>query len=168
MYLLPTVLLQDSQAVRLQANDAIEEWVRSGSSLKIIAHCALPIALHQMETLRIEVIGSGEVGLNVQDEGGELEKLAFQSLEHIYPFGTFLNPWVGEGKSRRELCDVLAVSRIQGLEEEGIIVVQSKVASSDASALVRSADRKVKKYQAQYYGSDQAVDRRNPRSSWRL
>ena len=80
--------------------------------------------------LAAHFIGSGTVSLDHSDEGGELELLVLQAFESLCPFGAFMQPEVLQGNKRRELCDVLAVSRVRKAPQEGIFIVQSKVAAA--------------------------------------
>ena len=80
--------------------------------------------------LAAHFIGSGTVSLDHSDEGGELELLVLQAFESLCPFGAFMQPEVLQGNKRRELCDVLAVSRVRRAPQEGIFIVQSKVAAA--------------------------------------
>ena len=106
------------------------------------ASCTQPLILERMQSLRSYAPGSGLVYLDDKDEGDELERLALQAFEFLCPFGVFHQPQVERGVKRRELCDVLAVSRIREHEDEGIFVVQSKVASVTPEGLGRSTTRR--------------------------
>lgn len=86
--------------------------------------------------------GPGLVCLDDKDEGNELERLGFPAFDHLCPFGAFHQPVVEYGGKRRELCDILAISRIREQEDEGIFVVQSKVASATAEGLRRTDTRR--------------------------
>jgi len=100
-----------------------------------------------MQPIRVYVAGIGEVNLTDTNEGRELERLTLQAFEHLFPFGAFINPQVGEGKKRRELCDLLAVSRVREIDTEGIFVVQNKVASAFPDGLKRKTARRAKSIQ---------------------
>jgi hypothetical protein len=107
----------------------------------------LPVTFIQTQTIRILLPRIGAVDLTDTNEGSELERLTFQAFEQLFPFGVFINPVVGEGKKRRELCDVLAVSRVREVEMEGVFVVQNKVASAFPEGLKRKTTRRAKSIQ---------------------
>jgi hypothetical protein len=104
--------------------------------------CIQPLILEEFTPLTAHFVGSGTVTLEDDNEGGELELLAFQALESLCPLGTFLEPDVRDGDRLRELCDVLAVSRFRELAEEGLFVVQSKVAAAPVGGAKRSTSRR--------------------------
>ena len=101
---------------------------RGTSTLCVKASCELRLTFEKAEALKIHVIGSGDMSLDDKDEGEELERLTFLAFDALFPFGAFHSPKVGEGKDRRELCDVLGVARELEVGNEGIFVVQNKVA----------------------------------------
>jgi hypothetical protein len=133
--------------VRERANDAIEESLTGRAGGKITGSCALPLCFEKTEMLKVHVIGSGDISLDDPDEGRELERLTFQAFDSLFSFGTFHGPKVGMAKKRRELCDVLAVSRIRELENEGVFVIQNKVASASSEGLKRKTARRAKSIQ---------------------
>jgi hypothetical protein len=133
--------------IRERANDAIEESLAGHDSGKIAGFCALPLWFENTEMLKVHVIGSGDISLDDPDEGGELERLTFQAFDSLFPFGTFHGPQVGTAKKRRELCDVLAVSRVRELKNEGVFVIQNKVASASSEGLKRKTARRAKSIQ---------------------
>lgn len=114
--------------LRERANDAVEVILAANTNPAVKASCELRLTFEQAEALKIHVIGGGDMSLDDKDEGGELERLTFLAFDALFPFGAFHSPKVGEGKGRRELCDVLAVSREVEVGNEGIFVVQNKVA----------------------------------------
>lgn len=114
--------------VREQANDAVEEVLAGNAAPSVKASCELCLTLEKTQALKIHVIGSGDMSLDDKDEGAELERLTFLAFDALFPFGAFHSPRVGEGKDRRELCDVLGVARELEVGNEGIFVVQNKVA----------------------------------------
>jgi hypothetical protein len=95
----------------------------------------------------VHVVGSGDVWLDDPGEGNELERLTFQALDSLFPFGTFRSPQVKNAKRTRELCDVLAVSRDPELPNEGVFVIQNKVAAASAEGLTRRTMRRAKSIQ---------------------
>ena len=101
-----------------------------------------PLSVGQIQSLRSFVPDRGMFSLDDRDEGNELERLAVQAFEFLCPFGTYHQPQVERSGKRRELCDILAVSRIREHEAEGIFVVQSKVASVTAEGLARTTERR--------------------------
>lgn len=132
---------------REQANDLIEEALAGNTDCRIKASCELPFVLQKVEKLRVHLVGSGDISLDDPDEGNELERLTFQAFDSLFPFGAFHSPQVGDGKKRRELCDVLAVSRVREVENEGVFVVQNKVASASPVGLKRKTARRAKSIQ---------------------
>jgi hypothetical protein len=114
--------------VRERANDAVEVVLAGNANPGVRASCELRLTLKNAEAMKIHVIGSGDMSLDDKDEGAELERLTFLAFDALFPFGAFHSPKVGEGKDRRELCDVLGVARELEVGNEGIFVVQNKVA----------------------------------------
>lgn len=104
--------------------------------------CEIPLAIEESEVLGFHVVGSGPVCLDDPDEGAELERLTFQAFEFLCPFGVYHQPQVEKGRTRRELCDVLAISRVREHEDEGVFVIQSKVASVTVAGLLRTTARR--------------------------
>jgi hypothetical protein len=113
----------------------------------------LPLTLLDTESIDVHVVGVGKFSVDNSDEGKELERLTFQAFDFLCPSGAFLGPQVGEGKKRRELCDVLAVSRVRECEEEGIFVIQNKVASASPEGLSRKTERRAKSIQKNILGA---------------
>ena len=109
---------------------------------RLRASCLQPLVFERTQSLRSYVPGTGLVCLDDRDEGNELERLGFQAFDHLCPFGAFHQPRFGEGRKKRELCDILAVSRIREHEDEGLFVVQSKVASATPESLGRTDARR--------------------------
>jgi hypothetical protein len=97
--------------VRERANDAVEVVLAGKAEPSVQASCELRLTFDKAEALKIHVIGSGDMSLDDKDEGAELERLTFLAFDALFPFGAFHSPKVGEGKDRRELCDVLGVAR---------------------------------------------------------
>jgi hypothetical protein len=147
--MVPSALLPGEQGFRFreQANDVVEELVRGNVDPRIKASSELPLTFENVEALKVHVAGSGEITLDDPDEGKELERLTFQALDSLFPFGTFHSPQVGEGKKRRELCDVLAVSRVREVENEGVFVIENKAASASTVGLKRETSRRAKSIQ---------------------
>jgi hypothetical protein len=114
--------------IRERANDAVEAILAGNTEPSVAASCELRLTFVKAEALKVHVIGKGEVSLDDNDEGEELERLTFLAFDVLFPFGAFHSPKVGEGKDRAELCDVLAVARELEVGNEGIFVVQNKVA----------------------------------------
>jgi hypothetical protein len=134
-------------SIREKACDAVQASLSSSSDQVVRASCILPLRLVNAENLTIHVIGSGTISLDDTNEGNELERMTFQAFESMFPYGAFISPQVGGGKKARELCDVLAVSRVRECEEEGIFVVQNKVASAFPEGLKRTTVRRAKTIQ---------------------
>lgn len=124
----PTLPGEAGFKVRERANEALEVVLAGNVDASVQASCELRLAFEKAEALTIHVIGSGDMSLDDQDEGAELERLTFFAFDSLFPFGAFHSPKVGEGKDRRELCDVLGVAREIEIGNEGIFVVQNKVA----------------------------------------
>jgi hypothetical protein len=114
--------------LRERANDAVEVMLAGDAEPTVKASCELRLSFENAEALKIHVVGSGDVSLDDKDEGAELERLTFLAFDALFPFGAFHSPKVGETKDRRELCDVLAVSREMEVGNEGVFVIQNKVA----------------------------------------
>jgi hypothetical protein len=143
----PVTQGEEGFRVRERANDAIEELLAGHDTNRIAGSCAVPLCFENTEILKVHVIGSGDISLDDPDEGRELERLTFQAFDSLFPFGTFHGPLVGTVKKRRELCDVLAVSRVRELENEGVFVIQNKVASASSKGLKRKTARRAKSIQ---------------------
>lgn len=156
--------------LRERANDVVEASLQGGDD-RILAACDLRVVFTQTHTIRVLFPELGEVDLTDSDEGGELERLTFRAFESLFPFGTFINPRVGEGAKRRELCDVLAVARVREVGNEGVFVVQNKVASAFTEGLKRTTARRAKSIQKNILagigqlggGGDQGTPRRASR-----
>jgi len=114
--------------LRERANDAVEVVLAGNTDSSVKASCELFLTFKKAEALKIHVIGTGDMSLDDKDEGGELERLTFLAFDALFPFGAYHSPKVGEGKDRHELCDVLGVARELEVGNEGIFVVQNKVA----------------------------------------
>lgn len=114
--------------VRERANDAIEVVLAGNANASVRASCELRLTFDKTEALEIHVMGSGDTSLVDKNEGEELERLTFMAFDALFPYGAFHSPKVGEGKDREELCDVLAVARKLEVGNEGVFVVQNKVA----------------------------------------
>jgi len=134
----------EGRQLRERALDVIQTSLGRDASpdAAIRAHCAQPLIFARTQSLKSYVPGSGLVHLDDKDEGNELERLTFQAFEFLCPLGAFHQPQVEDGGKLRELCDVLAVSRIREHEDEGIFIVQSKVASEWPEGLARSTTRR--------------------------
>jgi hypothetical protein len=114
--------------IRERANDAVQAILAGKAEPCIRASCELRLTFEKAEALKIHVIGGGDMSLDDEDEGAELERLTFLAFDALFPFGAFHSPKVGDGKDREELCDVLAVARELEVGNEGVFVVQNKVA----------------------------------------
>lgn len=128
--------------IREQANDVVQEVLSGKADTRVRASFESPLTFAATRTTDIIVPGVGPVTLTDTNEGAEFERLTLQGFEFLFPFGAFINPWVGEGKKGRELCDVLAVSRNREAENEGIFVVQNKAASAFPDGLSRTTERR--------------------------
>jgi hypothetical protein len=137
----------ERSGVRERANDLIQASLAGQADQRIRAACDLPVTLEESQPIRVQLPGIGEVCLTDADEGAELERLTRQVFESTFPFGTFINPRVGSGKKSRELCDVLAVSRVREVENEGVFVIQNKAASAFPDGLKRKTARRAKSIQ---------------------
>lgn len=129
--------------VRERANDAVEAVLAGNAEPSVRASCELRLTLEKAEALKIHVIGSGDMSLDDKDEGAELERLTFLAFDALFPFGAFHSPKVGDGKDRRELCDVLGVARELEVGNEGIFVVQNKVAPAGLGRKTRRQGKSV-------------------------
>ena len=124
----PTLPGEAGFKVRERAIDAVEVVLAGNADHSVKASCELRLTFDKAEALKIHITGSGETSLKDKDEGAELERLTFLAFDALFPSGAFHSPKVGEGKNRRELCDVLGVARELEVGNEGIFVVQNKVA----------------------------------------
>lgn len=140
---LPSSAANNRELMR-RALDVVEGSLEDGGTdnQRMIVHCVLPIRFERSRPIDVFVIGSGLFSVDDKHEGNELERLAFNAFEFLCPWGSYHQPLVEEGGKRRELCDILAVSRIREDDEEGLFVVQSKVASVTQEALARSTERR--------------------------
>lgn len=141
--LLPSVSYpaDDGFQLRARALDVLRDS-KSIPDQRMKASCVLPIRFKQTQSLKAHVADSGTVNLDDDNEGNELERLAFQAFDALFPFGAFHGPEVQDGKARRELCDILAVSRVREHNNEGIFLVESKVSSATAEGLKRTGLRR--------------------------
>lgn len=141
--LLPSSTLDNIEIMR-RALDVVQASLKDSAPVdqRMLAHCALALTFERRQQIETFVVGSGLFSLDDKQEGNELERLAFDAFEFLCPWGAYHQPLVDDGGKRRELCDILAVSRIQGHEEEGLFVVESKVASVTPEALARSTERR--------------------------
>jgi hypothetical protein len=132
------------RGLRVQALDVISDSVEPNAlaDARLRVSCLQPLVFERTQALGSYVPGTGLIRLDDSDEGNELERLGFQAFDHLCPFGAFHQPLVGDGRRRRELCDILAVSRIREQEDEGLFVIQSKVASATAETLGRTDARR--------------------------
>ncbi|OLC13830.1 MAG: hypothetical protein AUH29_11905 [Candidatus Rokubacteria bacterium 13_1_40CM_69_27] len=134
----------EQRELRVRALDVIAASVEPDAvpDARLRASCLQPLVFERTQSLKSYVPGTGLVCLDDKDEGNELERLGFQAFDHLCPFGAFHQPLVESGGKRRELCDILAVSRIREQEDEGIFVVQSKVTSATPESLGRTDARR--------------------------
>jgi hypothetical protein len=134
----------EGRELRVRALDVIAASAEpdAPADARLRASCFQPLIFGSTQSLSSYVPGTGLVCLDDKDEGNELERLGFQAFDHLCPFGAFHQPLVEYGGKRRELCDILAVSRRREQEDEGIFVVQSKVASATPDGLGRTDTRR--------------------------
>lgn len=127
---------------RETALDIVVEWTHDESKLepRIVSQCKLELTLSNHETFNVQLLSVGNVNLNDSDQGSELEVLTFHLFDELFKFGAFHSPQRDDAKGRLEVCDVLAVSRIREVENEGIFVVQNKVATTDGR--IRTTERR--------------------------
>jgi hypothetical protein len=132
------------RALRVRALDVIAASAEPNASTdaRLRASCLQALVFEGTQALGAYVPGTGLIRLDDPGEGNELERLGFQAFDHLCPFGAFHQPLVGEGRKRRELCDILAVSRVREQEDEGVFVVQSKVSSATPETLGRPDARR--------------------------
>jgi hypothetical protein len=150
----------DGVLLREQALNVVEASQESGAvpDSRITASCEMPLTFERKVHLKATVIGSGTTTLTDSDQGKELERHTFQLLDNLFPFGTFHSPQRDHTKGRLEVCDVLAVSRIREIDEEGIVVIQNKVAEASTRGLNRTTERRGLSIQKNILGGiDQAV-----------
>ena len=148
----------DGVASRRKVLDILQNSMLEGAAPepRIVAQCELPLSLSRKERLTSTVFGVGDFTLDNADQGNELEKLTFQLFDALFTFGTYHSPQRDHAKTKREVCDVLAVSRIQELEKEGVFVIQNKVANTDGKE--RTTERRGLSIQNNIVkGIDQAV-----------
>jgi hypothetical protein len=132
----------EGRNIREKANDIVQAALAASPDPREGVYCELLLTCAESQAMKIQLVGVGDVQLTNEDEGAEMEVLTLQAFEAVFPFGAFINPWAGDSKNGQELCDVLAVSRIRELDNEGIFVVQNKAASATTKGLGRSTDRR--------------------------
>jgi len=102
---------------------------------------------YQLSDMRVITAHEAEAGFNIEvdsfalsdpDEGGGLEQSAHQLLEYLYPLNLYRSPKVKDGKSTRELTDLLAFN------SESICLIEAKVLSIISTQLNRSGDRRAR------------------------
>lgn len=132
------------RGLRVRALDVIADSAEPNASTdaRLRVSCLQPLVFDETQFLGAYVPGTGLIRLDDPGEGNELERLGFQAFDHLCPFGAFHQPLVSDGRKRRELCDILAVSRVREHEDEGVFVVQSKVASATPETLGRTDARR--------------------------
>jgi hypothetical protein len=130
--------------LRMRALDIIAASAEPNAPIdgRLRVSCLQPLVFERTQALKTYAAGTGLISLDDPDEGNELERLAFEAFDYLCPFGTFHQPRVGEGRKRRELCDILAVSRVREQEDEGLFVIQSKAASVTRETLGRTDARR--------------------------
>lgn len=137
------------RGLRVRALDVIAASAEPNAptDARLRVSCVQPLVFERTQSLRAYVPGTGLIHLDDPGEGNELERLGFQAFDHLCPFGAFHQPRVGDGRKRRELCDILAVSRVREQEDEGLFVIQSKVASATPETLGRTDARRASSVQ---------------------
>ncbi|GAB5441358.1 MAG: hypothetical protein Fues2KO_17070 [Fuerstiella sp.] len=107
---------------------------------RLLTQCTLPLDISNLEVFNVHLPTVGTVNLDDTDRGKELEILTLQLFDEAFPFGAYHSPQRQASKGMLEVCDVLAVSRITQVANEGIFVVQNKVAATDGK--IRTLDRR--------------------------
>lgn len=132
----------DKYVVAQKALDIAQEWShdQSQSEPRILSHCKLPLKLTNHQLFNVHLAAVGSVNLGDEDQGKELEILTLQLFDDLFPFGAYHSPQRQSSKGFLEVCDVLAISRTQQIEGEGVFVIQNKVAAADG--YIRSYDRR--------------------------
>lgn len=131
----------DGLRLRGLALDLVDAALSGNTDARVRASCLIPLTFEDTLPLNVHVAGQ-TFFVDDKDEGGELERLALQAFEWLCPHGAFRGPQVMDGGKLREMCDVLALNRRPQFAEEGIFVVQSKVASAFAEGLKRKTWRR--------------------------
>lgn len=133
-----------SNEVRERALDAVEKTVdpKNSDPSVLRADVEIPLQLAGLDAGRLYLVGNGSVSLADQDQGEELERLVFQAFDFLCPSGAFRRPLVRKDSGTRELCDVLALSRVPIDENEGLFVIQSKVEPIWRERLSRHTERR--------------------------
>ena len=123
----------DGIMLRRNALDILQNSMVEGAAPepRIVASCELPLTFVGKNRVKATVIGVGDFTLDNADQGNELEKLTFHLFDALFKFGTYHSPQRDHGNGKREVCDVLALSRVRRIAEEGIFVIQNKVATTD-------------------------------------
>ena len=123
---------------------------------RICVSATLPLTIENCERLNATVAGVGKFTVDDNDQGTELEKLTFLLLDRLFPFGVYHSPERDDRDGRREVCDVLAVSRTPRFEEEGLLVIQNKVATVDG--VLRTPQRRARSIEKNIFkGLKQAI-----------
>ena len=135
-------LAQGSLESQKEALDIVEEWTHDESQVKprIVAKCKLRLKLENPETFNVHLLTVGHVNLNNTNQGNELEVLTLHLFDDLFKFGAYHSPQRDDAKGLLELCDVLAVSRAPHVKNEGVFVVQNKVATTDGR--IRTTERR--------------------------
>lgn len=123
----------DGILLRRKALDILQDSMLKDAAPepRILAKCDLPLTLTRKERTRVSVIGVGDFTLDNADQAIELEKLTFLFFDDLFKFGTFHSPQRDHKNGKREVCDVLALSRVRKIKEEGVFVIQNKVTNTD-------------------------------------
>lgn len=132
---------ESNDKVREKALDIIEKFTRNeaGNEPLIVLKCELSLEFSKMLPINVDFLDSEQISLEGEEQGKELENLTYILFEDLFQYGTFHSPKRDDTKGLLEICDVLAVSRINPLENEGVFVVQNKVTLTDGK------DRTLKK-----------------------
>jgi hypothetical protein len=131
-------------ATRTQAMDAIQARMETGANTvaAVIHDQPTVVSVDNRHHLNSYLAGAGEFRLSDSDQGNELERLVLAAFDHMCPFGAFHQPSVEHNGTRRELCDVLALSREIEHRSEGIFVVQSKALTITKETMTRTGNRR--------------------------
>lgn len=123
----------DGIFLRRRALDILQASMVNDAAIepRIVAQCQLPLDLVRKERMKATVLGVGDFTIDNADQGNELERLTFQLFDALFTFGAYHSPKCDHAHGRREVCDVLALSRVRQVKEEGIFVIQNKVANTD-------------------------------------
>ena len=136
----PSVVAPES--THEQALDAFEKHLKTNGGPKSstqFAVAVVPVKLKSKEVLRLSLATSGNFDLDHANEGANLEQSLHELLASKYPSRTFRNPEVQLDTKKRELTDLLLLSKTE------IFLFESKVMAVLERGLNVTAEKRARR-----------------------